>query len=281
MTKTLAPFVATRTARDLLTWLGVTAATLLAAATAMPVFAAGPHGTNAANNAAKGAAMLRPGNWAQDSGSYLLPAGLNKPVKDWPASSWYRVTQKAGALEVQAVATPATGLPDFLSEIAMQVVDPEARVYARPEAQAEAIDTRYIRLPGVKLAEGRLPLVQFSNGVLRPRLDHTYALSLGDTTFTLTVQDGLRNKAGVAYGQGAQYTVATMGESYVYQLGAYGNSNGQDTVVQAVADLDGDGKPDFIVLTDGGTHEFLLLSSQAKPGRNAPAAVLSQDADGC
>jgi hypothetical protein len=97
-----------------------------------------------------------------------------------------------------------------------------------------------------------------------------YELELGGMPFTLSVQNGLRNQAGVAYGHGAQYTLSFGGETYTYQLGLAG----WDTVVQAVADIDGDGKPDLIVQTDGGTQEYLLLSSRARPGKNLPVAVL-------
>jgi hypothetical protein len=44
------------------------------------------------------------------------------------------------------------------------------------------------------------------------------------------------------------------------------------TLVKAVADLDGDGLPDFLV--EVGDETYLLLSSQAQPGGNGPSAQL-------
>ena len=271
-------------ARRLMTRMGLSiAATALAAASAGAAFAQTSGATPTSNHQAF---MLRPGNWNQESGGgYLVPAALGALPKTWPADGWFRVTQKAGGLQVSAVPAPSKGLPDFLYEIAMQVVDPLARVYARPEMEAEVIDTRYIRVPGVTLAQGLAPTVRFSHTVLRPLLDHSYALSLGEQAFTLSVQNGQRSPAGVAYGQGAQYTVSYERnghlETYSYPLGHYGNFDAHSTVIQAVADLDGDGLPDFIVQADGGAQEFLLLSTQAKPGRNAPTAVLATDMGGC
>jgi hypothetical protein len=275
----------TTQARRLLTWMGLSiAATALAAASAGAAFA--QSSSAQASSSKANALMLRPGNWNQESGGgYLLPAALGALPKAWPADGWYRVTQKADGFQVSAVPTPSKGLPDFLYEIAMQVIDPQARVYARPEMEAEVIDTRYIRIPGVALTQGFAPTVKFSRTVLRPMLDHSYALTLGEQAFTLSVQNGQRNKAGVAYGQGAQYTVSYerngQAESFTYALGAYGNFDAHSTVIQAVTDLDGDGLPDFIVQADGGAQEFLLLSTQAKPGRNAPTAVLAMDMGGC
>ena len=220
--------------------------------------------------------MLRPGNWAQDAGGYVLPAALTSSPDRWPTSGWVRVTHKATALQVQAVAAPARGLPPFLHDIAVQVADPDAPATTRGEAEAEAVDTRYLRIPGARIAEGRLPVVVFPRGTLTPRVDHPYQLVLGDTPFTLTVQNGLRNKAGVAYGQGAVYTVQMGEHTMRWHLD---NGSGWDTRVLAAADLDSDGKPDFIV--QSGDQEMLLLSSRAQPGRNAPAAVLVVQSHGC
>lgn len=266
--------------RALLRWFGVMAAGTVFAALAVTGKAhaqditAPPAGTQLAN--AQAGLMLRPGDWTQDNGSYLLPAGLDANPRNWPTSGWYRVTAKADALQVQPVATPERGMPDFLREIAMQVIDASAPVTTRGEAEAEAIDTRYVRLPGAQLAEGRVPTVAFSRGVLTPRLDHVYELKLGDAPFTLTVQNGLRNKAGVAYGEGAVYTVTMDGESYSFHVQG---GNGWETTIVLAADLDGDHKPDFIVRV--GDQEMLLMSSRTRPGLNPPAAALVVLSEGC
>ena len=218
------------------------------------------------------AALVRPGEWAPSGASYVLPPALANHPSQWPTDGWYRVTHKVGQLEVHAVPAPERGLPGFLSDIAAQTTG--ADNYAPGgEAQAEAIDTEYRRVPGVALETGRLPLVNFANQVLHPKLDHEYTLTLGEQNFSLTVHNGLRNKNGVPYGQGAQYVLSYDGQTFSYLLG----EQGWNSVVRAVADLDGDGKPDLIVQVPGytGMQEFVLLSSQAKPGPNAPTASLT------
>lgn len=259
---------------NLLTWFGIAAAGAVIAAIAFT------NSANAAEPNGEEGLMLRPGSWAQDAEGYVLPVALDTNPRNWPTSGWYRVTNKDAAVQVQAVATPERGMPDFLREIAVQVVDPTVSA-TRGEAEAEAIDTRYIRLPGVTLAEGRVPTVKFSRGVLTPKLDHTYELMMGQDTmnpvpFTLTVQNGLRNKAGVAYGDGAVYTVTSGGETWSFHVPG---GHGWETTIQFAADLDGDRKPDFIVQV--GDQETLLMSSRAKPGLNPPAASLVTMAGGC
>jgi hypothetical protein len=217
--------------RHLLGWFGVTVARIALAGFSVTC--------SAQQGGVDTGLMLRPGLEMEVA---VDPASL-------PADGWYRVTQKDGALQVLAVGTPAP---------------------ASGEAEAEEIDTRYIRVPGARIAEGRLPTVAFSRGVLTPRIDHAYSLTLDGTPFTLTVQDGLRNKDGVAYGHGAVYTVRAGDDSYSFHLEG---GSAWDSVVLAVADLDSDGQPDFIVSI--GNEEVLLLSSRTRPGLNPPAAVLA------
>ena len=256
--------------RHLLGWFGVLAAsTVLAAITVTDARAAEA-------TPAQDTLMLRPGDWGQEHGGYQLPTALQADPRQWPATGWYRVTHKADVLDVQAVAEPGRGLPPFLRQIAAQVLSPDAALPRSGEEEAEAVDTRYIRVTGKPLAQGRLPVVKFARGVLTPRLDHSYQLALGDRPFTLTVQNGLRNKAGVAYGEGAVYTVTTADGSYSYHLA---QGYGWDTQILAAADLDGDQRPDFIVRQ--GDSEQLLLSTQAGAGLNPPAATLAYQASGC
>ena len=225
--------------RNLLEWLGVSAAGVIAAL-------ALTCNARAAEPDVVAGLMLRPGVQAD---------GVDGDVASLPTDGWYRVTHKAMALQVQAVAAP---------------------VSAPGEEEAEAVDTRYIRVPGTRIAEGLLPTVAFRRGILVPRIDHTYQLALGDAPFTLTVSNGLRTKAGVAYGQGAVYTVHIDDQSYSFHLDG---GAGWESVILAAADLDSDGKPDFIVQIGG--QEVLLLSSQTQPGLNPPAAVLALMVDGC
>jgi hypothetical protein len=175
--------------------------------------------------------MLRPG----------IETGLD--TASLPADGWYRVTNKDRVLQVQAVAAP---------------------VSVPGEEEAEAIDTRYIRVPGARIAEGRLPAVAFPGGLLTPQVDHAYQLALGGTPFTLTVGDG------------AVYTVQIGEDSYSFHVD--GDMDGESRIL-AAADIDSDGKPDFIVQV--GDQEVLLLSSRTQPGLNPPAAVLALSADGC
>jgi hypothetical protein len=180
-----------------------------------------------------------------DATGLLLRPGF-EPVVDTaslPADGWYRMTSKASALQVQAVAAP---------------------VSVPGEEEAEAIDTRYIRGPGARIAEGRLPTVAFADGVFMPRTDRAYQLALGDRHFTLTV------------GSGGVFSVQMGEDSYSFHVD--GEMEG-DTTILAAADIDSDGKPDFLVQVGG--QEVLLLSSRTQPGLNPPAAVLALQGDGC
>ena len=73
---------------------------------------------------------------------------------------------------------------------------------------------------------------------------------------------------------GVRYAIGYGGRSYTYLVGP----RGAQTRVAAVADLDGDGRPDFLVhVCDRAL--YLLLSSRAEPGANLPTAELP--ANGC
>jgi hypothetical protein len=154
-----------------------------------------------------------------------------------PSDGWYRVINKQGALQVLPVDAP---------------------VSAPGEEEAEAIDTRYIRVPGARIAEGRLPTVAFADGLLVPQADAAYSLALGEQHFTLTV-----SSTGVL-------TVSVAEGSYSFSL--EGDIDGGLTIL-AAADIDSDGMPDFIVQL--GELEALLLSSRTQPGLNPPAAVFA------
>ena len=86
------------------------------------------------------------------------------------------------------------------------------------------------------------------------------------------MRNGLRGKDGRAYGDGAQYSIEYDGNTYAYSLGEFG----WDSTITAIADLDGDGKPDFIISVGGNNsgYEAILLSSTAQPGSNVPTASL-------
>jgi hypothetical protein len=135
----------------------------------------------------------------------------------------------------------------------------------------------------VQLAEGNITSYRFQNGTsaLRPKLDHRYELTLDNQAFAFTVQNGLRNAEGTAYGNGALYMIEYQGQRFEYHLPGLG----WDTVITSIADIDLDGKPDFFISipSSDGHSEVLLLSSQGKAGRNTPTATLSsiRDSGGC
>jgi hypothetical protein len=229
----------------------------------------------AAERSSEPGLMLREGNWGGDAGTYLVPTALqNVSPGRWPADGWNRLTIARDRVVVAASPGQPRQRPAFLESIVAQV---EAfRNGTMPqESSSPASDDIYLRVPGAALVYGASPAYVFRNGttMLRPMLDHRYELQLGTTAFALTVQNGKRTANGTPYG-GALYIVEVDGASYEYLLGEFG----WDSTIEAIADIDGDGKPDFIVRVAGsnGDHEVVLLSSQAKPGMNpATASLLS------
>jgi hypothetical protein len=230
----------------------------------------------AAGPAAEPGVLLRAGTWNGDVGSFSTPAPLAdiKPSQ-WPTQGWFRLVQGSKHIEVSAVQPPKKGLPDFLKDIAQQLtIDTAQMNLPSPEGTEALDDSLYLRVPGVQLRSGAAPTYQFKNGTaqLSPQLDYKYELTLGGAAFAVTVQNGLRNKSGASYGDGALYTIEHGGARYEYLLEGYG----WDSRISAIADLDADGKPDFIIYVGGSNSggEFVLLSSKAKPGRNRATAAL-------
>jgi hypothetical protein len=126
-----------------------------------------------------------------------------------------------------------------------------------------AADAMYFRLPGVALQEGQRTGYRYPEVLQQPRMGVQHELSVGGTRFSLLAD---------YVDQGIAYTVAYGGASYRYVLGAPGADH---TVVRAVADLDGDRQPDFVIDVDGSV--YLLLSTQARPGANQPTAHYTED----
>lgn len=217
--------------------------------------------------------MLREGTWNGDVGTFVVPAALDgKPPRTWPADGWVQVLQAGNALRIEAVVTPPSARPAFLQAIARAAeMSVDAPLKSEPVAESRPL---FLRVPGVRLSQGTVKPYLFKNGTpqLAPLLDHRYELKLGDKPFALTVQNGLRGKNGEAYGEGAHYLIEYDGEKFLYSLDGFG----WDSRIQAIADLDGDGKPDFFVNVGGSNtgYEYVLLSSLAKPGRNPPTASL-------
>jgi hypothetical protein len=120
------------------------------------------------------------------------------------------------------------------------------------------VDAVFFRLPGTTLKTG--PRASWRHlEVLQPRADRDHQLSLG-RRFTLQVEE---------VDAGVQYAIGYGGRTYRYIVGPQGAS----TSVRAVADMDGDGRPDFLVDV-AGRSTYLLLSTQAQPGVNLPTAEM-------
>lgn len=230
--------------------------------------------------------MLREGNWAGEAGTYTMPSALSgMNLAAWPIDGWTRLTIKADRIERESVLVPSNSgsqKPAFLRSIVEQIArreSAEGQMNAVSDAlasqAADAGNIVYLRVPGVIVKPGTSALYLFKNGTstLRPKLDFRYELRLGSQPFAFTVQNGLRTNSGTVYGDGAQYTIEYDGKTFEYSLGQFG----WDSTITAIADIDGDGKPDFIITVGGNNsgYEAVLLSSHAKPGRNLPSASLS------
>jgi hypothetical protein len=156
----------------------------------------------------------------------------------WPEEGWFRLVPRDKAVEVRAV-KPGDG------------------------AATVAADALYFRQKGVALKEGQRVGYRYPEVLQQPRMGVQHELSVGGTRFSLLA----------AYvEQGIEYTIAYGGESHRYVLGGAGADH---TVVRAIADLDGDRLPDFVIDVDDGV--YLLLSTQARPGANAPTAHYTEE----
>ena len=229
----------------------------------------------AAGIAAEPGVMLRNGNYA-GHGAYMLPQALAKVQPAlWPTSGWYRLSIQKDGIESSAVAAPGRDMPAFLVPIAAQA---HRAQFDSGEWVPDMIDPGsqdapvYLRIPDTAVRTGLLPFYRFKNGTsgITPILDHTYTLSFQGQPFIFSVRNGFRTKDGRAYGEGAQYTIEYDGQKYEYSLG----TQGWDSRILAITDMDSDGRPDFHIAVGDGS-EYILLSSRAKPGRNPPSASLA------
>jgi hypothetical protein len=189
-----------------------------------------------------GAATLAASVWAGgiSEEGYILAADdwrkevAGVPSPDWPVDGWYRIANGRKSVDVRAMK------PQTADE-----GDPEGALY--------------VRVPGQRLVEGALPRVKFAAGEFKPRVETEYNFALGKVPFAFTVQSDR---------DGTRYEIAYEGAKYSYMLGLPAAA----TKVKAIADFDGDGRPDFLV--EVGDDTFLLLSTQARPGGNVPSAQL-------
>ena len=168
-----------------------------------------------------------------DAQSWRQDVNSAGPVP-WPADGWWRLAPQDRAIEVRSV-KPGDG-------------------------SIVPADAYYLRLPGAALKPGARRVYPYMQVLHRPTPGADYELALGTTRFSLRVE-------GVE--RGVEYTIGYGGQTYTYVLGPY---DARDTGVRAIADLDGDAQPDFLIDVQHST--YLLLSSQARPGANLPTAEL-------
>ncbi len=234
---------------------------------------------HAAGQSTEPGVLLREGTWDSGVGSFLIPQAFEKlKPSAWPTDGWIRLVIHADRIERQLVSQPKRQVPGFLQSILAQM-EPAAESISSgaPSSETESAaltNYLYLRVPNVRITSGTSMAYRFNNGTsgLKPILDHRYELQLGQKAFAFTVRNGLRNSQGVAYGEGAHYTIEYDGHKYEYDLGGFG----WDSNVVAIADIDGDGKPDFVISGSGSNsgYDAVILSSIAKPGKNSPSASL-------
>jgi hypothetical protein len=179
-------------------------------------------------------AQTRPADgFMLDAQTWQQEVSAASPVP-WPADGWWRLVPQDKAVDVRAVKPGDTesGLGHAL----------------------------YLRLPGATLKQGLRRAYAYPQVLHRPQLGAEYELTLGAVRFNLRVEEGVK---------GMEYAIGYGGQTYTYVLGPAGAAR---TGVRAVADLDGDARPDFLVDVDDAT--YLLLSTQALPGANFPTAEL-------
>jgi len=180
--------------------------------------------------------------WAQnrpEQGLLLDALTWNEEVASastgpWPEDGWYRLVAGEEGVEVRAV-------------------KPSERGDTPPDAL-------FFRLRGTTLKTGLRASYRNLEVLEQPRLGRHHELALRKMRFSLRVEE---------VPVGVQYAIGYGGRSYTYVLGPQGSR----TSVRAVADLDGDSQPDFLVDVDD-EATFLLLSTQARPGPNLPTAEL-------
>lgn len=229
-------------------------------------------------------ALLRQGEWRQGVGSYGVPQAWEKlPARSWPMEGWatFVIDDAAVTLTVQPLSS-AEARRRLKPVVDQLVAAAEASAASAPEPEGATPDLQeqeripaYVRVPGLAWQTRTAALYRFKNGTprLTPALDHRFELALNGRPFAFKLQNGLRTADGRPYGEGTQFSLEVDGQRYDYDLGGYG----WDVRIEAIGDFDGDGRPDFLFTLGGSnsSYEALILSSQARPGRNPPTAYLA------
>ena len=199
--------------------------------------------------------LLLPGHYDGAIGAF------DAPLSEMPDTGWYVLVKDAAGSYVRRIPEARGARPLFLRELELATPENSATL------QSALGQLFYVNLPRTALVEGPVTEVALRRRALAPANGRAYALTLGATPFTLTVNNGTKGRAG------AHYVLDVKGVQYEYVLDGFG----WDSEVQYAGDLDRDGRPDLIVYVNGNSTGtwYLLLSTLAKPGMNAPAARLS------
>lgn len=226
--------------------------------------------------------MLQQGEWRGSVGSYEVPAPFDKiPAAQWPMDGWVAMRVDAKAATMTLTLLPTNEAKTVFKPILAhrQIAEQQQEIELDDRGGASDDGDLYVRLPGSRLKAGVVPLHRFKNGTTRlvPELGHRFQLKLAELSYAFTLQNGLRTADGRPYGEGTQFTLEIEGQRYEYDLGGYG----WDVTIEALGDFDGDGRPDFLFHLNGpnSSHEALVLSSRARPGKNPPTTYLT--AFGC
>lgn len=223
-------------------------------------------------------ALLRQGEWGGSVGTFLIPAPFEgRTAHQWPMDGWAVLMLDAQAATLTIRPLAAAEARERFKPITDQVTRAETQAFegnlqdVSPDVAADL----YVRVPGVAWKAGSVPIHRFKNGttMLQPELGYRFQMTLNDKPYAFMVQNGFRTADGRPYGEGVQFSLEIDGERFDYDLGGFGWM----VQLKALGDFDGDGKPDFLFDIGGNntSHEALILSTQAKPGKNPPTAYLS------
>lgn len=199
--------------------------------------------------------MLLPGHYDGEVGS------LDAPLQDMPDTGWFVLVKDAAGSYLRRIPEAAGGRPLFLRELESATPENSAAL------QSALGQLFYVNLSRPALREGPVTEVPLRRRALAPVTGRAYTLALGGTPFRLTVHNGVPGRAG------AHYVLDIGSATYEYLLDGFG----WDSEIQYAGDIDRDGRPDLVVYVNGNSAGtwYLLLSSAAKPGMNAPTARLA------